>query len=467
MQLNTIQETAQRQKLLLTPEMRQSLKILQMPLSELQHEVMRELDENPLLEVASNEESKIDAHDQKDENVAPKTRADTDEERWLQNIVKNAEDREYSGIDHRESADLFNLVVAKRTLKDYLKEQLLDLNEPESMIAICDYIIENIDERGYLSCPVAELAADLQVPPKRLEYALELVQEFQPWGVAARDLKECLTIQLWKKQLWDEAVGRMVTQCLELIAANKVREIARELELDLGEVRRYCQIIRSLEPKPARGFFTGNPDCYIVPEAYIIKSAGQLVILMNDNILPKLTVNGLYQKIIKQHDDVKNFGYVKAKVNSAMLLIKGIEHRKMTLYNILDQIVALQKDYFCRGEANLKPMSIAEIAGGLNIHESTVSRAIRDKYISTPFKTVKLKDLFSGALGLTATEESISVKLVKKKIQQLIAGENKTKPLSDQDICNILKRLGIVISRRTVAKYREAMAIGSSAKRRM
>jgi RNA polymerase sigma-54 factor len=381
MQLNTIQETAQRQKLLLTPEMRQSLKILQMPLSELQHEVMRELDENPLLEVASNEESKIDAHDQKDENVAPKTRADTDEadideERWLQNIVKNAEDREYSGIDHRESADLFNLVVAKRTLKDYLKEQLLDLNEPESMIAICDYIIENIDERGYLSCPVAELAADLQVPPKRLEYALELVQEFQPWGVAARDLKECLTIQLWKKQLWDEAVGRMVTQCLELIAANKVREIARELELDLGEVRRYCQIIRSLEPKLARGFFTGNPDCYIVPEAYIIKSAGQLVILMNDNILPKLTVNGLYQKIIKQHDDVKNFGYVKAKVNSAMLLIKGIEHRKTTLYNILDQIVALQKDYFCRGEANLKPMSIARKspAGLISMSQLSVGR---------------------------------------------------------------------------------------------
>jgi RNA polymerase sigma-54 factor len=472
MQLNTIQEMAQRQKLALTPEMQQSLKILQMPLSELQHAVMRELDENPLLEVAADEESKVDDQYRADENVTVETRADTnetdiDEERLLQNIVKDAAGREYSGIDHTESADLFNLVVAKRTLKDYLKEQLLDLNEPEPISAICDYIIGNIDERGYLSCQVVELAADFQVPVERFEYALGLVQEFQPWGVAARDLKECLTIQLRKRQLWDEALDRMVTECLELIAANKVREIARQLELDLGKVRRYCQIIRSLEPKPARGFYTGNPDGYIIPEANIVKSNDELVILMNEGTLPKLTVNQLYKDIIQHHEDAKSLGFVKDKISSAMFLIRGIEHRKTTIYNILTQIVKLQKGYFDLGEPYLRPMTIADIAARLNIHESTVSRAIREKYIGTPFKIVKLKDLFSGGLALVATEDSISVKLIKNKIGQLIAAENKTQPLSDQDICNRLKKMEIAISRRTVTKYREEMAIGPSAQRKI
>jgi RNA polymerase sigma-54 factor len=472
MKVNITQSIVQRQKLALTPGMQQSLKILQMPLYELQHDIMRELSENPLLEVATEEDHQVDDHNPADTNIIDGIRVDVNgedigEERLLQAAVKSTADWEYSGIDYAEHDNMINYITAKGTLKDYLLEQVLDLKEPQSIILICNYIIENIDERGYLSCQIEEIATELKVPLQRVKYALDLVQELQPWGVAARNLQECLNIQLRKKQLWNESLGRMVAECLELIANNKLKEISRRLDLSLDKVQHYCQIIRTLEPKPARGFYTGNPEGYIVPEAFIIKSNDELVILMNESMLPKLTVNQLYNNIIKHGENQADFEFVKTKLNSALFLIKGIEQRKMTLYNILVQIVARQKDYFQLGEQYLRPMTIADIAGRLDIHESTVSRAIKEKYICTPFKTVKLKDLFSVGLDFNTTEESISVKLVKKKIQQLIAGENKTEPLSDQDICNILKRMEIVISRRTVAKYREEMAIGSSVKRKV
>jgi RNA polymerase sigma-54 factor len=472
MELNVVQGMVQQQKLVLTPEMQQSLKILQMPLYELQDDIMRELAENPVLEVAASEDGRFDDLYPAGENITDEKRAavddaDIDGYRLLQDEVKAPDERVCSGIDYTGQVDRLNFVVAKKTLKDYLKEQLLDLNESESVIAICNYIIENIDERGYLSCSIDQLAAELKVSVERVAYALDLVREFQPWGVAARDLKECLIIQLRKKQLYDATLGRMVAECLELIAANKIREIARKLELNLGKVQRYCQIIRSLEPKPARGFDTGNPEYYIVPEAYITKNNDELVIVMNEGPLPRLVINQLYKRIIKQPENEASVSYVKDKINRAMFLIKGIEHRKNTIYNILAQIIELQKDYFKLGEQYLLPMTFADIAGRLGIHESTISRAIKEKYICTPFKTVKLKDLFSTGLHLATTEESISVKLIKKEIRKLIDGEDKTQPFSDQDICNLLKKMEIEISRRTVAKYREEMAIGSSVRRRM
>lgn len=468
MELNLNQRLLQQQKPVLTFEMQQSLKILQMSCEELHGEIERELAENPLLEVAEDGARQDEGADLAADNtdVDAANEADQDGDSWLKSLARDAELWEYSGIDYSKTADGFNWAPPPLTLQAYLQEQLRDLNEPGTLVAIGNYIIENLDERGYLPCSIAELAADLQVAPQQCDEALELIQGLQPWGVAARDLKECLLIQLRQKKLLDPTLVQIVTEYLELIAANQIRKLASQLQLDVEQAQRYCQIIRSLEPKPSRGFYGGAPEGNIVVEAYVIKRNDELTVIMNDNALPKLTINGLYQKILRQPENETHFRYVAAQVNRALGLIKGIEQRKLTLYRVLSQLVELQNDYFYHGESGLKPMTLAEIAGRLKVHESTVSRAIREKYIRTPQKTIKLKALFTPGLVSHTEAESISAQLVKVEIGKLIAAENKIRPLSDRDICQGLNQLGIVISRRTVAKYREALAIEPAARRK-
>jgi RNA polymerase sigma-54 factor len=458
MELKITQRPVQQQKLILTPEIQQSLKILQMPLFELQQDIARELDENPLLEVAPEEAN----------GEGQEISSETDElipERLIRDIVNRNEPAESE--DARERLNPLDIVSTKATLKDYLLEQILALHEPQSILSICRYMIENIDEKGYLACQLEELVAELEIPLDQANYVLKLVQDLEPVGVAARDLKECLKIQLRKRQALDKPMARIVDECLELVAENKVREIARKLDLEVEKAGQYCQLIKSLEPKPARGFYTGESENYVMPEAYIIISNQDIVILMNESMLPRLTINRIYADILRKQEDQQALSFVKNKLNSAMFLIKEIEHRKKTIYKILEKIVELQKEYFRKGEQYLRPMIIADIAVSLHLHESTISRAIRDKYVSTPYNTVKLKELFTGGISIAQTEENISSKLIKQEIRKFINNEDKTRPLSDQDICDVLKNMKFDISRRTVAKYREEMKIASSSKRKV
>ncbi|HBF37894.1 MAG TPA: RNA polymerase sigma-54 factor, partial [Firmicutes bacterium] len=391
MELKISQEIAQQQKLILTPDMRQSLKVLQMPLPELQQDIIQELEDNPLLEVS------IEPDNAGDEALSPDTIIDK-MDFLTQGPGSLKEDDFTDGRDEGESMDPFDYAAVKPSLKDFLKEQLLDLDEKKAILIICDYIIENVDEKGYLDCTIEDITAGLGAPPELVNEALALVQDLEPAGVAARDLKECLKIQLRKKEITSPVIYRMVDEYLELIAANKLRELAKQLNLEIGQVQQYCQIIRTLEPKPARGFFSSESG-YVLPEAYIIRNQQELLIVMNESALPKLTINQLYRNIIHQQEDPAALDFVKAKLTSAMLLLSNIEHRKRTIFAILETITEFQKDYFLQGEAYLRPMTIANIAGRLHIHESTVSRAIRDKYICTPFRTVKLKDLFTGGIS--------------------------------------------------------------------
>ncbi len=456
MELKISQEIAQEQKLILTPEMRQSLKILQMPLPELQLDITRELEENPLLEVSTEREE--------DETLSTETMIEKID--FLTRGAENGRETNFADLSDGESNDPFNYAAVKPSLKDFLKEQLLDLDERKAILAICDYIIENLDEKGYLDCKIEDIAAEVEVPPELVKHALARVQDLEPAGVAARDLKECLKIQLRKKKISDLIIYQMVDGYLEFIAENKIRQLAKQLDLEIGQVQQYCQIIRSLEPKPARGFFS-NESGYVIPEAYITRNQQELLFVMNESALPKLTINQLYRNIIHQSEDPAALNFVKAKLTSAMALLSNIEHRKKTISAILETILELQKDYFLQGEGYLRPMTIAGIAGRLHIHESTVSRAIRDKYICTPFRTVKLKDLFTGGIPSAVVQENISSKLVKEEIRKLILNEDATHPLSDQDICDTLRNRKLDISRRTVAKYREEMAILPSGKRKV
>ncbi|QGU96047.1 RNA polymerase factor sigma-54 [Clostridium bovifaecis] len=445
----------QEQKLIMTQQMQLSVKLLQMSNFEIQNYIEKELQENPVL----------DAEYKKNDSEKPKDEID------YKSFIKYLEFDDYGHGNYSRDRDEdeispFNFISAKKSLKEFLMEQILELNESTFIKSICKYMIENIDHKGYLDITLEEIQKELSISSELAESCLNIVQSLEPHGIGARDLKECLKIQLKVKGFQDENVYRIIDNYLEMIAENKYNVIAKELKVDVKKAQEYGDLIKSLEPKPSRGFFTGEETKYIVPEAYIKKINGEYCIIMNDGSIPKLNINQLYKQIINNEDDKETVRFVKDKLNSAVFLIKSINQRENTIYSILEKIVEIQKDYFEFGEAFLKPMTLKEIADHLEIHESTVSRAIREKYIHTDKGTIKIKDLFTTGISRVDSFEDVSTKIIKKEIEELVNNEDKKKPLSDQKICALLKEKDIDISRRTVAKYREEIGIKSSSKRK-
>lgn len=445
----------QEQKLIMTQQMQLSVKLLQMSNFEIQTYIEKEVQENPVL----------DAEYRKNEVDSGKSTEEIDYKKFIKYL-------EFDDYGHgsyskdEEEVSPFNFISAKKSLKEYLIEQIIELDESNEIKAICKYMVENIDERGYLDITLDEIEKELKISKELSEKALKVIHGLDPVGIGARDIKECLTLQLKNKNVEDENLFIIVEGYLEMIAENKYNIIAKDLKISVKEAQEYGDVIKSLEPKPSRGFFTGEEIKYIIPEAYIKKIDGEFCIIMNDGFIPKLNINQLYKQIINGEEDKDTVKFVKDKLNSAVFLIKSIRQRESTIYNILEKIVEIQKDYFQLGEEYLKPMTLKEIADSLQIHESTVSRAIRDKYIHTERGTVKIKDLFTTGISSMDSFDDISTKLIKKEIQELIEAEEKEKPYSDQKICDLLKKKNMDISRRTVAKYREEMGIKSSSKRK-
>lgn len=439
----------QEQKLVMTQEMQLSIKLLQMSSIELQEFVEKELQENPVLD------AKVSSSNSEDGNKLD-----------YKELVKYLEFDNYSHHNYEkndeEEISPFNFISEKRSLKEYLKEQVRDLSEKGYVKAICYYIVENIDERGYLGIKDEEIEQELKISKELTEYCIKVIQALEPDGIGARDLKECLKIQVIKKGINDKEIFKIIDEYLEMLAENKYNIIAKELSIDVKDAQKYGDIIKLLQPKPSRGFYTGEEVKYIVPDAYIRKIDNEYYILMNDDVLPKLTINEIYKDIIKNDTDKDAVDYVKEKLNSAMFLMKSIQHRKSTVYRVLEKILELQKDYFDYGDDHLKPMTLREIADNLEMHESTISRAIREKYIYTSRGTVRIKDLFTTRISSADSGEDMSARIIKKAIKDIIDKEDKTKPLSDQAICEMINKEGMNISRRTVAKYREEMDIKSS-----
>lgn len=439
----------QEQKLIMTQEMQLSVKLLQMSGFELQEYVERELQENPVLDAK-----------------APSSNKEEKEKIDYKELIKYFEFDNYSHHsyqkDDEEELSPFNFISEKKSLKEYLKEQVRDLDEKDYIKSICLYLIESIDEKGYLSVSDGEISEELKISQELTEYCINVIQNLEPDGIGARNLKECLKIQINKKGIKDENILRIIDEHLEGLAENKYNSIAKSLNIDVKKAQAYGDIIKSLQPKPSRGFYTGEEVKYITPDAYIKKIDNEYYIVMNDDIIPKLTINGIYKEIIINENDKNAVDYVKEKLNSAMFLIKSIQHRKSTIYRVLEKILEKQREFFDFGDEYLKPMTLKEIAEELEMHESTISRAIREKYIYTHRGTIKIKDLFTTAIASSSIGEDVSVKIIKKAIKELIDKEDKKKPISDQVICDLLNKDGMNISRRTVAKYREKMGIKSS-----
>lgn len=440
---------SQEQKLVMTMQMQQSIKILQMSSYELNEYIEKELEENIVL----------DKDDSFDRDIIK-----------YKEIIKNLGENNYSDnyfpSNEKDEVSPFNLISEKKTLKDYLKEQVTYSSINKNDQLICKYIIDNLDGRGYLEENIIEeLIMDLQIDREKAESCLKFVQSLEPIGIGCRTLSECLNIQLSKKGYNDTILKELIDKYLIELSQGKYRLLSEKLKISIKQVQEYEDLIKTLEPKPSRGYFTGEAIGYIFPDVYIKKIDEDFVVITNENLFPNLKVNGIYKDVINQSNDKEAIKYVKEKIESALYLVKSIESRKNTICRVVEEIIKYQKEYFEGKEKNLKPMTIKNIANSLEMHESTISRAVKDKYVVMHTGEIKkIKDFFANYVNVSNNE--ISAEYVKTIIKDIIDKENKLKPLSDEKICNILSEKGIEISRRTIAKYRDEMNIKSSAQRK-
>ena len=452
MQMDFKLNISQKQKLILTQIMKKSINILQMSAYELREYIKKEFEENPILEAEFN---LIESRENIDNTQSAKYLNDRYDESY--NYKYNNEDE----------VSVFNFISDKKSLKDYLYEQLGEVKSDIKIKKIVSYMIESLDSRGYLENTLDEICNDLRIDEESGESALEILQSLEPCGIGARNIKECLLIQLKNKGFLDVILKEIILKYLVYIADCKYNYIAKELKITPKEVQAYGDIIKTLEPKPSRGYYTGEDIKFIIPDAYIVKIGDKYNVIMNKDIIPNITINNLYKQEILNGKNKREVEYVKEKVNDAINLINNVEQRNTTILKLLECIVKKQNEYFESGQKYLKPMTLREVADEMHLHESTISRAIKDKYILTSRGTVKIKDLFcNGIVSCRINREDVSTNAIRNKIKKLVKLENKSKPLSDQAICDLLNKEGIVISRRTVTKYREELGIKSSSKRK-
>lgn len=446
----------QTQKLVMTPELRQAIQLLQFTSQELNEYLEKQIEENPLLEL----ENTAEDYENIDDFANKKEEID-----WKEYIGKEDDISYRPQVDKNVKEYSFeNFISYSPSLRDNLFFQLNVLEISQEDKKIGEILIESIDENGYLMTSVEQVAMDLNIDSERIENVLFLIQGFEPLGVGARSLKECLLIQIREDENRHPEAEKVVEYYLEDVAYNRLSKIAKELNMDIEEVQNICDYIKTLEPKPGRSFSDGNQVKYITPDATIEYIDGEYIIILNDVTGPRLNINNFYKELMRKGKDEKATEYLTEKLNSAMWIIKSIEQRRMTIYKVVESILKFQKDFFEIGERGLKPLTLNEVAEDIQMHESTVSRATNGKYVQTPRGLYELKFFFSSGLATSGGEMSSTS--IKSMIKDLIEQENPKKPYSDQKISDILKAKGINISRRTVAKYRDELEIPSSTARR-
>ncbi|MCR1897611.1 RNA polymerase factor sigma-54 [Irregularibacter muris] len=462
MKLNFGLQLQQTQKLVMTPELRQAIEILQLSSLELNNLIAEELEKNPVLDI---QEDAVDGKPKEQEEKADsKTKEEIDWEQYFENNQSYYGESSFSHDDQEYNQE--NFVKDSTTLKEHLLFQLhISLIDAKHK-KIGEYIIECIDNNGYLTTDTREIASILKEDISDVENILTFIQEFEPSGVAARDIKECLSIQLKHHDYWNEKIQRIIDIYLEDLANNRFQTISKDLGLSFKEIQDIKDFIRTLEPKPGRIFSSDQDVGYVVPDAYVEKVDNEYIIIVNDSTAPRLQISNFYRNILKNESKSSTTSkYLNEKLDSAMWLIKSIEQRRNTLYNVISVIVDMQKDFFEMGIHALKPLVLKDVAEKLEIHESTVSRATNGKYVQTPRGVFELKYFFNSGIE-KKNGDAIASEGIKDMIKNIIAEENPQKPISDQDIANTLKTRGVSISRRTVAKYRDEMRIMSSSKRK-
>lgn len=448
----------QTQKLIMTPQLRQAIQMLQFTSQELNQYIEQEMELNPLLE--------IDVRESKTENIED-YRSKNDEVDWKEYLGKYDDISYINNIkrEEREGKGFESYVSSRMSLRDHLLFQLnlTFFNEKDKRAG--ELIIESINKNGYLDTSAKELALQTNVPESRVEDLLKIIQTFDPVGVGSRNLKECLLVQLQQKDILNKDIETVIKDHLEDVAKNRIGNISKALNISKIEIQKICDLIKTLEPKPGRGFSSAEDDIkFITPDITLEHIDGEYIVILNDSTAPRLNINKYYRQMLKKSKEENISQYLSDKLNSAMWIIRSIEQRRLTIYNVANAIVKFQREFLDKGEKNLKPLTLKEVAEDIDVHESTVSRATNGKYIQTPRGIFELKFFFTS--GVAGEDGGISSTSVKAMIKDLIDKENIKKPLSDQNIANILKGRNIEISRRTVAKYRDELGIASSSGRR-
>ncbi|MEX2146123.1 MAG: RNA polymerase factor sigma-54 [Candidatus Rokuibacteriota bacterium] len=477
MAMETRLSLRQSQRVVMTPLLQQAIQLLQLSTLELQEVVQKELLENPLLEEMAPETS--DAPDGQaapdvptvaaPEPLAaepPPSERQTDDLPFDLNAVMfdDHEERSLVAQEDREDLPFENMVRSVSSLSDHLDEQLRFGTEDPVLRKIGNEIIGNIDEDGYLRADLNEIATRCSVTVEEAQRALTLVQSFDPPGVAARTIQECLLIQLKVDPNPDPVSVEIVEDHFEDLSRRRYPDIARALKLPLDRVMESVEEIMGLEPKPGRRF-GGADSRYIVPDVVVHKMGNEYVVVLNEDGIPRLRVNSLYRSLLRSSGDEAR-QYVEQKLRSAVWLIKSVDQRQRTLRRVTQSIVKFQKEFLDKGLPYLRPLSLRDVGEDIGMHESTISRVTTNKYVETPQGLFELKYFFHSGIA-SGDGEMVSSVSVKKMIQDLLANEDPSKPLSDQEVALILKGRALTIARRTVAKYREELGILPSHQRRL
>ena len=479
MALQLKQSLSLSQQLIMTPQLQQAIKLLQLSRLELLETITQEMETNPLLDEQAPGDSDSDNNEITEDVPASPDEQDTKEVR-IEEDVRNDEvdwesylseyntgwaDTPYQG---KEAPAFENMNQEKTSLNSHLMWQLSlsHLNEKQREIGI--QIIGNIDDDGYLQITIEELIESTGSTEEEILYTLETLQNFDPVGVGARDTRECLLIQARFQNLEGTVVEKMIMEHMDNLENKRYDKIAKNLSISIPEVLSAVEIITNLEPKPGR-LYNEDDTIYISPDIYVFKVGDDYEIVLNEDGLPKLKINNYYKEILNDNDssdtDEKTKEYILDKMKSAAWLIKSIHQRQRTIYKVTESIVQFQRKFFDYGVTHLKPLVLRDVAEHIQMHESTISRVTTNKYVHTPQGVFELKYFFNSAIN-SMEGDSIASESVKEHIRNIIKSENKSRPYSDQEVADLLKNHNIDVARRTVAKYRETLGILPSRKRR-
>lgn len=472
------------QSLMMTPQLQQAIKLLQLGRLEFLEAIEKELIENPILEESRDDESLSQGSKETeiftlDENTSSSSfedgtpegpnsapEAKTDWDGYLDIFTDSSGSAAPKGSNDFEDRPSLEATLTKtETLIDFITEQIRFLNLSDQERITLLHIIGNLDRNGFLCCSYEELASDADCSLEEITDLIDIVKTLEPAGVGARDLQECLLFQLERVEKHNELEGRIVRNHLDKVEKRRLDLIAKEEACTLDQVKAAINIIRLLEPWPGRQFAEDSTR-YIVPDIYVSKVGKDYVISLNDDGIPRLRVSPYYMNLMKESafGDKDSKTYIQERVKSATWLIRSIHQRQQTIYKVTEAVISRQRDFLDSGIDHLKPLVLKEIADQIGMHESTVSRVTTNKYVHTPQGVFELKFFFTN--GIKTDSGEISSSSLKERIKNLIAAEPENLPLSDQQIAEILKDSKINIARRTVAKYRESLGIPSSAQRK-
>ncbi|MBI5250764.1 MAG: RNA polymerase factor sigma-54 [Desulfomonile tiedjei] len=475
MALEIKQQLRQTQQLVMTPQLQQAIKLLQYNHLEIVEALDLELKENPLLEVSSLDEPFTDKDQDADnrndlnklEEMVKEDRSERDifDIDWENYLESYGADYAPAQRDFSERPPIENVVSYKENLFQALVRQLrLSHIEGEDR-RIAFEIIGNINDDGYLEMSVEELAESLQVPADRVLRVLMEVQSFDPPGIAARNLQECLLNQAYALEPPHLLAAKILEEAFEPFQQGKMDQVARKLKTSIDEIKDAARIIARLDPRPGRTH-SNQDTIYVVPDIFIMKIGNEYSVVLNDDGLPRLKVSSFYQKELHSNGSGSGLAkdYIQEKMRGALWLIKSIHQRQRTIYKVTQSIIKFQREFFDKGIDYLKPLILKDIADDIDMHESTISRVTTNKYVHTPRGIFELKYFFNS--GIRHGADVIASESVKNQILRIVKNENPKKPASDKQIVENLARFQIHIARRTVAKYREILGIPPSSKRK-